>query len=101
MLTVLDKENKYKELLTKSNPKQVNKLSRKYYGRDVEISDRKNKKYMIQDDAGVWHHFGDIRYEDYTHHKNKDRLDNFKKRNWKWGNAEPYTPSNLSYYLLW
>jgi hypothetical protein len=46
-------------------------------------------------------HFGQMGYEDATKHYDLDRINRFKKRNWKWQNAPKYSPAYLSWYLLW
>ena len=46
-------------------------------------------------------HFGQMFYEDATKHHDSDRINRFKKRNWKWQNAPKYSPAYLSWYLLW
>ena len=84
-----------------SDIKKVNKLSRMIYKKTVEPSTRTNKKYMIMNDENKLVHFGDLRYEDYTKHQDEDRRNNFRKRNWKWANADKYSPAYLSYHLLW
>jgi hypothetical protein len=87
-----------------SNPKQVFKMAKKYFGKNVDIdfSTRKNKKYMILNpDTNKWIHFGSYPYEDYTKHKDKERRERFKIRNRKWQNSPKYTPSYMSYYILW
>jgi NMD protein affecting ribosome stability and mRNA decay len=86
-----------------SNPDKVKVNLEKYYGKDVEIylSTRKGKKYMIVSPDGKKIHFGDINFSDYTKHLDAKRRQSFRNRNWKWKDAKPYTPSHLSYYLLW
>ena len=86
-----------------SNPELVLKQFKKNYGDDVDLylSTSKNKKYMIFDEDGKKLHFGDLRYSDYTKHKDKQRRDNFRNRNKRWKDAEKYSPAHLSYYLLW
>ncbi len=46
-------------------------------------------------------HFGDARYEDFTKTKDEHKREEFRRRNYRWKYAEPYTASYLSYYLLW
>ncbi len=46
-------------------------------------------------------HFGQMGYEDATKHYDLNRINRFKKRNWKWRNAPKYSPAYLSWYLLW
>jgi len=87
-----------------SNPKIVFKNARKLYGNNImiQLSTRKNKKYMIYDkDNNKWVHFGFFGMEDYTKHKNDIRKQNFENRNHKWAFKDEYSPAFLSYYLLW
>lgn len=89
------------DILKYSNPSIVQKNSDKFLGdTKIMISSRKNKKYMIEHN-GKKIHFGQMGFEDYTKHRDMNRRDLFRKRNHKWANAEKYSPSWLSYYLLW
>ena len=87
-----------------SNPRRVNQLSNKIYRKGVELSTRKNKKYMILDSNGKYVHFGDTRYEDYTKHHNDKRRLNYLSRatnikgDWK---HNKYSPNSLAISLLW
>ena len=97
--------SKEEELLKYSDPTKVLKAVKKYLGKHVElyVSTRKNKKYMVQSPEGKWIHFGQMSYKDGTlNDTDRDqRRQRFLKRNAKWSEADPYTPSFLSYYLLW
>lgn len=97
-------ENKLNELIKVSDPDEVNKRAMKIYGKNVFLSTRKNKKYMILDDNNKFIHFGDIRYHDFTSHKNVIRAMRYRKRmeNIKgdWRDNE-YSPNILSLRLLW
>ena len=86
-----------------SNPELVLKQFKKNYGDDIDLylSTSKNKKYMVFDEDGRKLHFGDLRYSDYTKHKDKKRRESFRIRNKKWKDADKYTSAHLSYYLLW
>ena len=87
-----------------TNPDIVFKKAKKIFGKDVNIklSTRKDKKYMILNpNNNKWVHFGQYPYEDYTKHKDEERRRRFINRNHKWANNDPYTPSFLSYYILW
>jgi len=87
-----------------SNPHDVQQKAFQLYGKDAIIykSTNKNKKYMIYDNVNKkFIHFGEIGYEDYTKHKNEQRLKNFRVRNKKWKTQPKYSPAYLSYYLLW
>lgn len=89
-----------------SNPTQVHKMARKYFGKHIPIylSDKEEKKYMLQDPNGKWVHFGQIGYEDYTKHLDKDRRHNYltRTKNMKgdWKNNK-YSANNLSRNILW
>ena len=63
-----------------SDIKKVNKLSRMIYKKNIEPSTRKNKKYMIMNDENRLVHFGDLRFEDYTKHQDKERLKRYLDR---------------------
>ncbi len=62
-------------------------------------STRKNKKYMVFDGKTMVH-FGDIRYSDFTSHKDNKRRDSYLKRFNKPDN-NMFSPYNLSLNLLW
>ena len=97
-------ENKLNELLKVSDPDEVNKRAMKIYGKNVFLSTRKNKKYMILDDNNKFIHFGDVRYFDFTKHKDVIRAMRYRKRmeNIKgdWRDNE-YSSNILSLRLLW
>lgn len=87
-----------------STPEIVYKKARHIFGSDVEIkpSTRKDKKYMLLNpETNKWVHFGQYGMEDYTKHKNNDRMMKFRTRNNRWANANEYSPAFLSYWLLW
>ena len=86
-----------------SNPEVVLKQLEKYYGDEVDLylSSSKNKEYMVFNEDGKKVHFRDLRFSDWTKHKDKKRRQNFRNRNRKWKDADKYTPAHLSYYLLW
>jgi Family of unknown function (DUF5754) len=91
-------------LLKYSNFKTVQKKANKLYNRDVFLSTRKDKKYMIMDDNNKWVHFGQLGYQDFTKHLDEQRKENYLKRatkikgNWK---DNQFSPNNLSINLLW
>ena len=97
-------EYKFKELLKVSDPEEVDRRAIEYYNKPTYLSTRKYKKYMIQDDNNKWQHFGDIRYQDATFHKNPERIKSYWNRmskvkgNWK---TNKYSPNWLSLKLLW
>ena len=70
-------------------------------GSDAEIypSSRKNKKYMVFNGVNMTH-FGDIRYQDFTKHQDEERRQRYLKRFNKHNNS-PYSPYQLSLFLLW
>jgi len=43
---------------------------------------------MVYNEEGKKIHFGDLRYFDYTKHKNKKGREQFRNRNKKWKDAE-------------
>lgn len=92
---------KIQELQKYSDFNAVNKKAKQLLGVGVEVSTRKDKKYMIRTPDGKVVHFGAWGMEDYTKHKNQDRLNAFKKRNKKWATAPKWSASFLSYFLLW
>jgi hypothetical protein len=98
-----------KERLEKySDPTQVFKKAREYLGKDVDIqiSGRKDKKYMVKTPEGKWVHFGGFKppMEDFTKHKDNKRRENYLNRatkikgDWK---KNKYSPNNLSIHILW
>lgn len=98
--------DKSEEILQYSNPLQVVKMARKYFGKyiPIYISTKKDKKYMVQDPNGKWVHFGQMGFEDFTKHMDEKRRNNYLNRsrnirgNWK---DNPYSPNNLSINILW
>lgn len=82
-----------------SNPNVV-KAKGKKHGLIVNISSRKDKKYMVKTPEGKTIHFGGL-YEDYTKHNDETRRRNFLSRNARWKNQDKYTAGWLSYHLLW
>lgn len=99
--------DKYDELLQYSNPEIVHKKAKKIFGKNViiTVSSRRDKKYMIYDpNKDKYIHFGQMGYQDFTRHKDKDRRRNYLTRTsnmqgeWK---DNPYSPNNLSRNLLW
>ena len=102
---------KFDEWLSKinkvSDPLQAIINAKNYLGSDVIIqpSDKPTKKYKIFDpNKKEYIYFGDIRYTDYTKHKDKIRQKNYLKRSsqikgdWK---ENKYSPNNLSREILW
>lgn len=101
-------DNKFNELIKVSNPIMVKRNADNLFGKneyELDISDRKNKKYKIRfihnGELTNWINFGDIRYSDYTKHNDENRRNNFRNRNVRWVNDDMNKPSFLSYHLLW
>jgi hypothetical protein len=99
--------DKEKEILKWSDPVKVIKNAKEYFNRDIDIylSTKDNKKYMLKNpDTNKWVHFGQMYYEDYTKHQDDKRRNNYLNRSGKikgdWKD-NPYSPNNLSRYLLW
>ena len=92
--------NKLRELRNYSDPEYVMQKAKMMGLNPVHESSRKDKKYMVFDGRTMVH-FGQMGYEDATRHHDLDRINRFKKRNWKWQNSPKYSPAFLSYYLLW
>ena len=85
-----------------SNPSIVMKKAKELNLNPIQLSSRKDKKYMVLNPkTNKMVHFGQMSYEDYTNHHDEKRRELFKKRNHKWATAEKYSPSWLSYNLLW
>jgi hypothetical protein len=94
--------DKLEELKKYSNINKVNKKAKELNINKVYLSTRKDKKYMVlnpNNDKFV--HFGQFGYIDFTKSNDVIKRIKFLKRNWKWADAELYTPASLSYYLLW
>ena len=76
---------------------------------NIERSTRKNKKwaatFLVEDDERQQSyktiHFGDSRYQDYTMHHDKQRMENYRRRHKSGATADPMTPNALSYTILW
>lgn len=105
-LPKFEEEDKEKQILKYSDPQIVLKNAKKYLGPDTKLylSTKRDKKYMVLDpNTNKFVHFGQFSppFEDFTQHKDLLRRDRFKKRNQKWADSQKYTPSYLSYYLLW
>jgi hypothetical protein len=100
-------KNKEEEIHNYSNLKTVYKNAKKYFKNtnfNIDISTRKNKKFMIfNPNLNKWIHFGDSNYEDFTKHLDDERRHRYINRaskikgNWK----DKYSPNNLSLHILW
>ena len=93
--------DKRTELQKYSDFEAVNKKAKQLLGTGVQVSTRKDKKYMVINPNGNKIHFGAWGMEDFTKHKDKERRMNFQKRNKKWATASKWSPAFLSYALLW
>ena len=83
-----------------SNPSIVMKKAKELHLNPIQLSSRKDKKYMVSDGKKLIH-FGQMGYEEYTKHHDEKRRELFRKRNRKWKDTEKYSPAWLSYHLLW
>jgi len=109
------KHNTTKKIRTKfnqnlykwSNPTQAQKMAYKYLGKTAKLYPARNpqKKYSIYDTKNEkWVNFGQIGYEDFTKHKDKNRRHNYLTRTknmkgeWK---SNKYSANNLSRNILW
>ena len=92
--------NKLRELRNYSDPEYVMNKAKLMGLNPVHESSRKDKKYMVFDGRTMVH-FGQMGYEDATKHNDLNRINRFKKRNWKWQNSPKYSPAWLSWFLLW
>jgi len=90
-----------------SNPRIAQQKTYKYLDKNSKLfpSGNKHKKYRIYDPKNEkWINFGQIRYQDYTKHRDKTRRKNYLTRskgikgNWK---NNKYSPNNLSRNILW
>lgn len=106
-LTPANKVAKTDPLYQYSNPKAVQKKATKLYGKNAIVykSDRKEKKYMIQDEnTGKFVYFGQMGFDDFTKHQDEQRRQNYLNRatnikgDWK---SNIYSPNFLAITLLW
>jgi hypothetical protein len=98
---------KYKKLVLVSDFKKAQENAEKYLGKDalLRLSTTKNKKYdVLNPSTGKYVSFGDIRYEDYTKHKDPVRRQAYLKRATKikgdWI-LNKYSPNSLAINILW
>jgi len=96
-----------KKLRKYSNPRTSQRMAYKYLGKTAKLYPARNieKKYSIFDPIHKkWVNFGQIGYEDYTKHKDKNRRKNYLTRasrikgHWK---SNKYSANNLSMHILW
>ena len=106
-MTLTRKRHFNKNLNKYSDPKQAQKMAYKYLGKTAKLypAHNKAKKYSIWDPKNEkWINFGQIGYEDYTKHHDKNRRHNYLTRtkfilgNWK---KNKYSANNLSRNILW
>lgn len=89
-----------------SDPHQAQKMATRHLGRGAVLykSPLSQKKYCIFTPEGKRVHFGQMGYEDYTKHKDRDRRQNYLARSGKiagnWRN-DAYSPNRLSRDILW
>jgi hypothetical protein len=90
-----------------SNPAEAKRKAKKYlgpHGGPLFLSSRDDKKYMVVAPSGKKVHFGQMGYEDYTKHKDKERRASYLRRatkikgDWK---DNKFSPNNLSINILW
>jgi hypothetical protein len=107
MLTREELVEKYKKLVNVSDFKKADDNAVKFLGKDVRLrlSHTKNKKYDVYNPStDKWIPFGDIRYQDYTYHKDPVRRQAYLKRATKikgdWV-LDKYSPNALAINILW
>lgn len=89
-----------------SNPAEAQRRAYKVYGPHARLyySSRPNKKYMIISPTGKRVHFGQLKYEDFTLHKDEERRSHYLSRsmnirgNWR---NNLYSPNQLAMRILW
>jgi hypothetical protein len=89
-----------------SNPKEAQRKAYRYLGKTAKLYPAKPpKKYKIFDPVhNKWVRFGQLGYQDFTKHRDKQRRSNYLTRtasmrgNWK---SNPYSANNLSRHILW
>ena len=90
-----------------SNPRKAQKMAYKYLGKTAKLYPgiNREKKYSIFDKKNNrWVNFGQMGYEDYTKHNDKNRRKNYLTRsksikgNWT---RNRYSANNLARNVLW
>jgi hypothetical protein len=104
----MNKKANFKKSIKKwTNPNKAQKMAYKYLGNTAKLYSGRNtqKKYSIYDKKNEkWINFGQIGYEDYTKHHDKNRRKNYLTRtkymrgDWK---NNKYSANNLSRNILW
>jgi hypothetical protein len=107
MPTVEELREKYRKFVEVSDFKKAQENAEKYLGKNtlLRLSHTKNKKYDVLNPAtNKFVSFGDIRYADYTKHKDPVRRQAYLKRATKikgdWI-LDKYSPNNLAINILW
>jgi len=96
--------SKLNELRKYSNPEVVMMKARDMGLNTIQVSTRKDKKYMVYNSNKKLVHFGQMGYEDFLKHKNLVRKNSYLTRsanmkgNWK---QDGYSANNLSRNILW
>jgi hypothetical protein len=71
----------------------------------LEPSNIKNKKWTAVFKSNTYYHktvhFGDSRYKDFTQHKDKKRMELYRKRHQHDNLDDPTSSGALSYFILW
>lgn len=88
-------------------PNAIKSKAYSYGAEDIINSWRENKKYAVFYN-NKWIHFGDVRYQDYTTHRDKNRRDSYRSRAAgivnKYGQhtyKNKNSPNFWAYHLLW
>lgn len=100
------KINKEKEILKYSDPNVALDNAIKYLNKNITfaLSTKKTKKYMVRRPDGKFIHFGEMGYQDFTKHKDKNKQSAYLKRtanikgDWK---SDKYSANNLARNILW
>jgi len=96
-----------KRLRLYSDPNTAQRMAYKYLGKTAKLYPARNrvKKYSIYDPINAkWVNFGQLGYEDYTKHHDKNRRKKYLTRtkfmqgHWK---NNKYSANNLSRNILW
>lgn len=106
-MNINELREKYKKLVLVSDFRKAQENAEEFLGKDamLRLSHTKNKKYDVLNPAtGKYVSFGDIRYEDYTKHKDPVRRQAYLRRarniKGKWS-MDKYSPNNLAINILW
>ena len=106
-MNIEELREKYKKLVLVSDFKKAQENAEQFLGKDalLRLSHTKNKKYdVLNPSTGKYVSFGDIRYEDYTKHKDPVRRMSYLKRatkiKGKWS-IDKYSPNSLAINILW